>query len=149
MKSNPENYREMQNKTGNHPEKECTEIKSWVRFVLICIGTIAVGLGLLGIFLPILPTTPFLLLAAACYTRSSQKFYCWLINNRWLGKYIKNYREKKGMPLKLKIYIISLLWITILASAIFFVDILVIRILLILIAIGVTIHISRIKTMKG
>jgi uncharacterized membrane protein YbaN (DUF454 family) len=139
----------MRNKTGNHPEKKCTEIKSWLRFVLICIGTISVGLGLLGIFLPILPTTPFLLLAAACYTRSSQKFYCWLINNRWLGKYIKNYREKKGMPLKLKIYIISLLWITILASAIFFVDILVIRILLILIAIGVTIHISRIKTLKG
>jgi uncharacterized membrane protein YbaN (DUF454 family) len=138
----------MRNKTENHSEKKCTEIKSWLRFVLICIGTISVGLGLLGIFLPILPTTPFLLLAAACYTRSSQKFYCRLINNRWLGKYIKNYREKKGMPLKLKVYIISLLWITILASAIFFVDLLVIRILLILIAIGVTIHISRIKTLK-
>jgi uncharacterized membrane protein YbaN (DUF454 family) len=138
----------MDKKTDTSCNKECREIKSWLRFVLIVIGTLCVGLGLLGMFLPVLPTTPFLLLAAACYCRSSQRFYCWLINNRWLGKYIRNYREKKGMSLNLKIYIISLLWITILLSVIFAVDLLAVRILLILIAVGVTIHLLKIKTLR-
>ena len=138
----------MQNKIETPSNKECREIKSWLKYLLIVIGTLSVALGFLGIFLPILPTTPFLLLAAACYIRSSQRFYCWLINNRHCGKYIKDYREKKGIPLKLKIYVISLLWITILVSAIFVIDILAIRILLILIAIGVTIHLTTLKTIR-
>ncbi len=138
----------MQKQNETPTNKECREIKSWLRYVLIAIGTISVALGFLGILLPVLPTTPFLLLAAACYIRSSRRFYCWLINNRFCGKYIQNYREKNGIPLKLKIFVISLLWITILASVIFVVDLLVIRILLVLIAVGVTVHISRIKTLK-
>lgn len=139
----------MRKKAATSSNNKCPEIKSWLKYLLIAVGTLSVGLGFLGILLPILPTTPFLLLAAACYCRSSQRFYCWLINNRHLGQYIKNYREKKGMPLNLKIYIISLLWITILASVIFVVDLLVVRILLILIAVGVTVHILRIRTLKG
>jgi uncharacterized membrane protein YbaN (DUF454 family) len=138
----------MQKQNETPTNKECREIKSWLRYVLIAIGTISVALGFLGILLPVLPTTPFLLLAAACYIRSSRRFYCWLINNRFCGKYIQNYREKNGIPLKLKIFVISLLWITILASVIFVVDLFVIRILLVLIAVGVTVHISRIKTLK-
>lgn len=138
----------MQKKNETPSNKECREVKSWLKYLLITVGTLSVALGFLGIFLPILPTTPFLLLAAACYCRSSQRFYCWLINNRWLGKYIKNYRDKKGIPHRAKIYIIALLWITILASVIFVVDLLAIRILLILIATGVTVHILRIKTIK-
>jgi len=74
------------------------------------------GLGIIGIFLPILPTTPFLLLAAACYARSSKRFYDWLIGNKWLGTYIRNYMEGKGIPLKVKVFTTSLLWITILFS---------------------------------
>ncbi|UCD13738.1 MAG: YbaN family protein [Thermoplasmatales archaeon] len=119
-----------------------------IRWVLITAGTIFLGLGILGIFLPILPTTPFLLLAAACYARSSEKFYNWLINNKWFGSYIKNYREGKGVPLKIKVYTISLLWITILFSAFFIVRILWVKVLLILIAVGVTIHVLTIKTYK-
>jgi uncharacterized membrane protein YbaN (DUF454 family) len=138
----------MQKKTETTQDRECRKTKGWLRVVLIAIGTLCVGLGLLGIFLPVLPTTPFLLLAAACYCRSSKRFYSWLINNRWLGKYIRNYREKKGMALNLKIYIISLLWITILLSVIFAVDLLLVRILLIIIAVAVTVHISRIKTLR-
>jgi uncharacterized membrane protein YbaN (DUF454 family) len=139
----------MQYKNEISPDNECREIKSPLKYFLIAIGTISIALAFLGILLPILPTTPFLLLAAACYIRSSPRFYCRLINNRFCGKYIKNYREKKGIPQKVKIYIISLLWITILASAIFAVDLLAIRILLILIAVGVTVHILKIKTLKG
>lgn len=119
-----------------------------LRCILIICGTIFLVIGTIGIFIPILPTTPFLLLAAACYARSSEKFYHWLINNKWFGSYIKNYREGKGIPSKVKIYTISLLWATILISAFLFTRILWIKIVLILIAIGVTIHIITIKTYK-
>jgi len=118
------------------------------RQVLIVAGTFFVGLGALGIFLPLLPTTPFLLLAAACYIRSSKRFYNWLINNKWLGNYIKNYQEGKGIPLKAKVLPISLLWITIGYSVFFIVHIFLVRVILILIAIGVTIHILSIRTLK-
>lgn len=120
----------------------------FTRGILIGAGTFFVGLGVLGIFLPLLPTTPFLLLAAACYARSSKRFYNWLLNNKWFGNYIKNYQEKKGVPLKVKLSSLSLLWITILFSAVFVVDILLFRIILILIAAGVTIHILSIRTLR-
>ena len=119
-----------------------------LRWVLIIIGSFFTGLGILGIFLPLLPTTPFLLLAAACYIRSSERFYNWLMNNKWLGSYIKNYLEGKGISLKAKVLSISLLWITIGYSVVFVVDIFPIRVILILIAIGVTIHILSIRTLK-
>jgi len=119
------------------------------KYLLIIAGTIFLGFGVIGIFLPILPTTPFLLLAAACYARSSQRFYNWLMKNRWFGSYIKNYREGRGIPLKLKILTISLLWITILISIYFYINDFSIEIILILIAIGVTIHIITIKTYKN
>ena len=56
-----------------------------MKALLVTVGTLSVGLGVLGIFLPLLPTTVFLLLAAACYARSSERFYQWLVNHRWLG----------------------------------------------------------------
>jgi len=118
------------------------------RWILIIIGSFFTGLGILGIFLPLLPTTPFLLLAAACYIRSSERFYNWLINNKWLGNYIKNYLEGKGVSLKSKVLSISLLWITIGYSVVFVVNIFPIRVILILIAIGVTIHLLSIRTLK-
>jgi len=127
-----------------------TEItpNKFFRYLLIIVGTICLVFGIVGIILPILPTTPFLLLAAACYARSSQRFYNWLMNNRWFGNYIKNYREGRGVPLKFKVFIISLLWITILFSIYYVVDNFWIEIILIMTAIGVTIHIITIKTYK-
>jgi len=116
--------------------------------VLIIAGTLFVGLGILGIFLPLLPTTPFLLLAAACYARSSERFYNWLLNNRWFGLYIKNYLEGKGVPLRVKVLSICFLWITIGYSVVFVVDTFLVRIILILIAVGVTIHILSTRTFK-
>jgi len=118
------------------------------RWVMIIIGSFFTGLGILGIFLPLLPTTPFLLLAAACYIRSSERFYNWLMNNKWLGRYIKNYLEGKGVSLNSKILSISLLLITIGYSVFFVVKIFLIRVILILIAIGVTIHLLSIRTLK-
>ena len=69
---------------------------------LSAVGTISVGLGILGVFVPLLPTTPFLLLAAFCFARSSPRFYQQLIGNRWLGDYVQNYRDKRGLPLRIK-----------------------------------------------
>ena len=118
------------------------------RLLLIIAGTFFVGIGIIGIFLPLLPTTPFLLLAAACYARSSKRFYNWLLTNRWFGNYIRNYREGKGVPFKIKILSTSFLWIAIGYSAIFVVHIFLSRIILVLIAIGVTIHILSIQNLK-
>ncbi|MBL7060797.1 MAG: YbaN family protein [Actinobacteria bacterium] len=116
-----------------------------MKVLLITTGTFFIGVGIIGIFVPVLPTTPFLLISAALYARSSKRFYNWLINNKIFGIYIKNYREGRGIPLKLKIITIALLWITIGCSAIFAIDIFWVRVILVIIAIGVTIHIISIK----
>jgi uncharacterized membrane protein YbaN (DUF454 family) len=111
------------------------------RRLLVVAGTLCTGLGIVGIFVPILPTTPFLLLAAACYMRSSERFYRWLTNNRVFGAYVRNYIEGRGMPLRIKVFTILLLWLAIGLSATFAVQSLVIRIILVSIAVGVTVHI--------
>ena len=73
-----------------------------IRLMWISLGSIFVAIGTIGIFVPGLPTTVFMLLAAACYVRSSDKLYNWLIKNKTFGKYIKDYREGKGMPKRAK-----------------------------------------------
>lgn len=115
---------------------------------LIVAGTISTAIGILGIFVPLLPTTPFLLLAAACYMRSSERFYRWLLNNRLCGTYIRNYMEGRGMPLRTKLSTIFLLWITIGVSAFIATQNLVVRIILVIIAIGVTLHIIFIRAKR-
>ena len=117
--------------------------------ILVASGTFFLVLGVIGIFIPLLPTTPFLLLSAACYIRGSKKFYNWLIKNKWFGEYIKNYQEGKGVPLNVKIISLIVLWITIIFSTIVIVSYFFIRIILIIIAIGVTIHIMTIKTLDN
>ncbi|MFC2006795.1 YbaN family protein [Chloroflexota bacterium] len=116
------------------------------RRLLIIAGTICIGIGILGIFIPLLPTTPFLLLAAACYIRSSSRLYNWLLKNRLLGVYIINYIQGKGITLRAKIFTVILLWVTIGFSLWFITPNLVIRIILVSVAIGVTTHLIRLKT---
>ncbi|OGN96791.1 MAG: hypothetical protein A2Z77_00080 [Chloroflexi bacterium RBG_13_51_36] len=118
------------------------------RRLLIGAGTLSTGLGIIGIFVPILPTTPFLLLAAACYMRSSERFYQWLINNRIFGAYVRNYIEGRGMPMRIKVFTMFLLWLTIGLTIAFAVQNIVIRIVLICVAIGVTTHIALIRKRK-
>ena len=113
---------------------------------LIIAGTILTVLGFIGIFVPLLPTTPFLLLAAACYARSSKKIYARLLNNRLCGKYIKGYIERKGLPLNIKLFSIVFLWTAIILSALFVVLNFLLKILLLLIAVCVSIHILHIQT---
>ncbi|MCK5582899.1 MAG: YbaN family protein [Elusimicrobiales bacterium] len=113
---------------------------------LIIAGTIFTVLGFIGIFVPLLPTTPFLLLAAACYARSSKKIYAWLLNNKLCGKYIKGYIERKGLPFNIKLFSIVFLWTAIVLSALFVVMTSLLKILLLLIAICVSVHVLHIKT---
>ncbi len=123
-------------------------MKSIRKKLLIGVGTLCVILAAVGIILPILPTTPFLLLAAYFYARSSKRFYNWLLTNRWFGEYIRNYREGRGIPLKHKIITILLLWLTIIYAVWFVMDVLWLKLVLIGIATGVTIHLVRVKTYK-
>ncbi|MCW4044925.1 MAG: YbaN family protein [Candidatus Bathyarchaeota archaeon] len=133
-------------------EKESSKI---VKIVLIAVGTVALALGAIGVFLPILPTTPFLLLAAACYCRSSKRLYCWLLNNKWFGEYIRNYKEGKGIPLKTKLFALAVLWTTIGVSTVFMLNhllpeslVLPMQVAMVAVAVAVSVHILRLPTFK-
>lgn len=89
------------------------------RILLIIAGYISLALGILGIFLPLLPTTPFLLLAGACFLRSSDRLYHWLITHRILGPYITSWKKGEGIPKRVKIFSITFLWVSMLLSVYF------------------------------
>ena len=118
-------------------------------------GTISLVLGAIGIVLPLLPTTPFLLATAACYYKSSSRMHKWLINNKLFGEYIRNYQAGRGIPLKTKAIAISVLWITIGVSTFFFLErllppflVLPIQIIMISIAIIITIYLLKLPTYR-
>lgn len=106
------------------------------KWILVILGIISVGLGFLGIFVPGLPTTPFLLLSAFLFFRSSERLYNWLIHHPRFGSYIRYYRIHKAIPLKTKIYATTLMWLMIVISTVFFIEHIAIDI--IVIAAGVT-----------
>jgi uncharacterized membrane protein YbaN (DUF454 family) len=120
-----------------------------LKALLVVCGTLCVALGVIGIFLPIMPTTVFLLMAAACYARSSERFYVRLLNHRYLGGYIRNHREGRGMRRRDKTVTIILLWIGIGGTIIWSVDVLWGRLLLLAIATGVTVHVARIPAFRA
>ena len=113
-----------------------------LRYFLLVAGFLFVVLGVLGIFLPILPTTPFLLLSAACYVRSSERFYTWLLSHPTLKKYVLGYLDGKGIPAKAKKYTLFTLWVT-LSFTIFITPFWSVRILLAVIGLSVSIYILR------
>jgi len=114
--------------------------------LLIFAGTVFVALGVLGMFLPLVPTTIFLLLAGYCYSHSSERFHNWLLNNRLCGDYIRNYKDGKGISLRQKVSTILFLWMSIgfsiwILAAGFWLNLLMIGI-----ALGVSIHLIALKT---
>lgn len=123
-------------------------LTSNMKYILAFLGSVALALGIAGIFLPVLPTTPFLLLAAALYVRSSQRLYEWLMSHKHLGPYIKNFRENKAIPLRVKIVSVTLVWVTLLYCAIFVAKEWWMSLIFITIATCVTLHILHYKTLK-
>lgn len=119
-----------------------------MKYILTALGLVALGLGILGIFLPVLPTTPFLLLAAALFLRSSRSLYDWLLNHPKLGPYISNFMVHKSIPLKIKILSVSMVWITLLNCAVFVAEHWAFRLFFIALAVCITAHILSYKTMK-
>ncbi len=119
-----------------------------IRAFFFFAGTTSLVLGAVGIVLPVLPTTPFLLLALACYLRSSERMTHWMLNNKYFGKYIRNYRAGKGIPLKTKLIAITTLWITISISSIIILNLWV-ALFLFIVAAAVTIHLARLPTYQN
>ncbi|HLA12055.1 MAG TPA: YbaN family protein [Pyrinomonadaceae bacterium] len=117
------------------------------RVILNVLGTFFLLLGVLGLALPLLPATPFLLLASACYVRGSKTLHQWLMNNRYLGTYIKNIRDKRGMPMRAKVITIVVLWASLLLS-IYRLESLLLDITLVLVGVGVTTLIFKLETVQ-
>jgi uncharacterized membrane protein YbaN (DUF454 family) len=117
------------------------------KHLLVILGSLCIGLGAIGIFIPVLPTTPFLLLACYFYLRSSQRLYDWLINHRILGIYIYNYLTYKAIPKKTKIGALVYLWLG-LSISIYAVAVLHLRVFLSIVGIAVSIHILSLKTIR-
>lgn len=120
----------------------------YMKILYIVIGSISLGLGILGIFLPLLPTTPFLMLSAAMYIRGSRRLYDWLISSRFLGTYIRQFMEYRAIPLRAKILSVSMVWITILYCVFYILDNIWLRLILCIIALAVTVHILKYKTLR-
>lgn len=120
---------------------------SMKKYILIVLGSIALVLGIIGILLPVLPTTPFLLLASFCYLKSSKRLYDWLLSHKVFGPYIYNYITYKAVYRSTKIKTILFLWGTLILSGIL-VNNLHIRIFLLLVGIVVSIHLFRLKTIE-
>lgn len=119
-----------------------------LRWLLIIIGLVSTGLGIIGIFVPLLPTTPFLLLAAACFARSSERFHSRLVNHNRLGPMIRGYLDGSGIPLRAKRIAIALVWLTLPPSALLLVPPVWAKTLLVLLAISITWYLLRLPTLQ-
>lgn len=116
------------------------------KYLYLTAGFITLGTGVIGIFIPVLPTTPFLLLAAACFLKSSEKLYTWLTSHKVFGKYIENYIKYKAVSRKSKVISIAVLWAVISVSLIAS-NSLHIKIFLTIVGIGVTCHLVLLKSL--
>ena len=119
----------------------------FLRIAILFTGFCATGLGVLGIFLPVLPTVPLLLLAVACFARSSERFHHWLINHYRLGPMIQGYTSGQGIPLRAKLTAIGMLWVTI-SISVFIVHPLWLKSLLVIIAISITLYLLSLPISK-
>lgn len=129
-------------------DRRATGTNPALKVLLNVAGTVSLGLGILGVFLPLLPATPFLLLASACYLRGSERLHRKLMESRVLGSYIRNFQRGRGIPLRAKVLTIALLWASLLFS-IYSVDILAVDLMLCLCGVTSSLLILRMKTLKG
>ena len=121
--------------------------RSSVRKVLLtAAGVVLIGVAIVGIVVPLLPTTPFLLLAAACFLRGSDRMHRWLTTHRWLGPYITNYQEHRAITNRARVAALLLLWGTLGYTAFGVVSNLGLRVLLLVIGLCCTLYILRLNT---
>jgi len=123
-------------------------LNSAKKAILVAAGSLCLALAVLGVFLPLLPTTPFLLLASACYVRSSERLHGWLMENRLLGGYIRNFKERRGIPLRARVTTVLLLWLP-LAYSIYRLDLLWLELLLLLMGVTWSVLILRMRGVRG
>lgn len=121
----------------------------FARLLWVTAGTLSLAAGAIGIVLPVLPTTPFVLLAAACYLRGSERMYTWLVANRYFGGYLRDYMEGRGVSKRAKGTSIAFLWALILLSAVFMTSDTIVRAVLLAVAAVVTVHLLRLRTKTG
>lgn len=121
-----------------------------MKILFVVLGLISLVVGILGVFLPLLPATPFLLFSAWSFAKSSDKLYNWLMNHKVLGTIIRDYRDEKSLTIRIKISAILLLWVSMLYSIFYVVnEKLWLQLILATIATGVTIHLLTLKTKKA
>lgn len=126
-----------------NPPKQMLVQNHTLRWLLIIAGWISFILGMIGLLLPVVPTSPFLLLSATCWVRSSPRFYFWLITHRWFGPYLRYYLSGEGIPRRVKLTIIGVLWLMMLPTALLIVSQRWLSATLLIIATGVSIYIAR------
>ncbi len=110
------------------------------RAFLLVIGLMSLILGIVGVFLPLLPTTPFLLLASYSFARSNDRFNNWLLTNRFFGVFLQDYIMRKTIKGKIKWVTLAILWSTIIISIMIIKTSIYLKLFLTIVAIGVTIH---------
>ncbi len=130
-------------KSARPPAEPAEHRSRWVRAFFLAAGTVALVLGLIGIFLPLLPTTPFVLLAAACYARGSRRFYDWLLAQRTFGPIIHEWERHRSIPYKTKITAVALMSLTLGTSIVFFVEPLWLKGLLAVMGVGLAVWLYR------
>lgn len=123
-------------------------MKGLINYLLIGVGSLSLGLGFIGIFMPILPTTPFVLLSFICYMKSSKRLSRWLLTSKRFGPYIDNYINNKAISKKARIKSIGSLW-TGIGLSIYLTDITHLRVFLLFIGVGVTIHLLSLNLIEG
>ena len=120
-----------------------------IRITLIILGTFFLALGAVGVIVPGLPTTPFLLLAAGLYFRSSERLYSWLLNHRIFGKAIRSFRDTRSISLRAKVISIGTMWVMILLSIFLFIPNTALRITIAALGVMGSIMLLLIKTSKA
>ena len=131
----------------NNPGPGNNHVKSaLLRWILICCGWICIVAGVIGIFLPLVPTVPFLLLAVACFARSSERFHSWLVEHHYLGPLVRDYLNGTGIPLRAKRIAIGMIWVSLPASTFLFAQVLWLKVLLMTIAISITLYLLFLPT---
>lgn len=130
-----------------HPDRQVKN--DLARAALIALGWLAVAAGVAGIFLPLVPTVPFLLLAAACFARSSARFHAWLVDHNYLGPLVRDYLNGTGIPARVRLTAVGMVWVSFPTSALFFARATWLRLVLVAIAIGITLYLFSLPTASG